>query len=208
MTNWELSENVFKKLKIGSFELPKDCFEYLKKIIYLNCKKYNDQLYGHIKEEYLLPTLNDSLYNFILEDCFDNNFIKEHIEKFNFLSKNKSFCVGDVWVNFQKKYEFNPPHNHSGLFSFVIFIKIPYDLKKEENFFKTNVKSQYNSTSKFSFLNTEIDGSIVNTCLDVDKSFEGKMIMFAAKQIHQVFPFYTSNDYRITVSGNIFFNVN
>ena len=39
--------------------------------------------------------------------------------------------------------------------------------------------------------------------LDVDKTFEGKMLLFNAKQMHTVFPFYTSDAYRITVSGNI-----
>ena len=206
MSNWELSKNTLEKLKVASFELPKDCFEYLKTIIHVNRKKYNHQLYGHIKEEYVLPQLSDSFYNFILQDCFDNPFIKEHASKLDFLSKDRAFCVGDIWVNFQKKYEFNPPHNHKGVFSFVIFVNIPYDLKEEENFFKTNAKPQYNSTSKFSFLNTEIDGSILSTCLDVDKSFEGKMIMFPAKQLHEVFPFYTTDDYRITISGNILLN--
>ena len=207
MTNWELSKDIFTKLKVGSFVLPKDCFNFIKDIINKKNHKYNDQLYGHMKEEYLLPSLSDSLYRFILEDCFDNEFIKEHVKKFSYLSKDKNFCVGEVWANFQKKYEFNPPHFHKGLLSFVIFVNIPYDLKKEENVFKTNVKSEYTSTSKFSFLNTESDGSILSTCLDVDKSFEGKMIMFPAKQVHEVFPFYTSDDYRITVSGNILFNV-
>ncbi len=204
MTNWQLSKDIFKKLKIGSFELPKDCFNFIKDVINKKNYKYNDQLYGHIKEEYLLPPLSDSLYRFILKDCFDNSFIKEHVNKLNYLIEDRFFCVGDVWVNFQKKYEFNPPHNHKGIFSFVIFVSIPYALEDEENFFKTNEKPKYNSTSKFSFLNTEIDGNILSTCLDVDKSFEGKMIMFPAKQLHQVFPFYTTNDYRITISGNIF----
>ena len=36
-------------------------------------------------------------------------------------------CLDTLWVNFQKENEFNPPHNHSGLFSFVIWVKIPTD---------------------------------------------------------------------------------
>ena len=39
--------------------------------------------------------------------------------------------------------------------------------------------------------------------LNVDKSFEGKMLMFPSKQMHAVNPFYTSDGYRITVSGNL-----
>ena len=43
--------------------------------------------------------------------------------------------------------------------------------------------------------------------IDVDKSFEGKMLMFPAKLQHLVYPFYTSDKERITVSGNIKFYV-
>ena len=41
--------------------------------------------------------------------------------------------------------------------------------------------------------------------IPVDKSFEGKMIMFPASQYHAVYPFYTSDEERITVSGNLKF---
>ena len=93
----------------------------------------------------------------------------------------------------------------------MIFINIPYNLREEEKYFidiaEKVAKGEENSvkiyTSKFAFLNTHYDGKVVNDVLNVDKSFEGKMILFSAKQLHQVFPFYTSDDYRITVSGNI-----
>ena len=50
------------------------------------------------------------------------------------------------------------------------------------------------------------DGSINCKPIDVDKSFEGKMVMFGAKHLHEVYPFYTSDDYRITISGNLRYN--
>jgi len=58
-------------------------------------------------------------------------------------------------------------------------------------------------TSKFTFQYININGDISTDTLNVDKSFEGKIILFPSKQVHTVFPFYTSNDYRVTVSGNI-----
>ena len=46
--------------------------------------------------------------------------------------KNKiDFVLQDLWVNFQKQHEFNPMHNHTGLWSFVIFMKIPYDWREQ-----------------------------------------------------------------------------
>ena len=66
-------------------------------------------------------------------------------------------------------------------------------------------KSETNpvQTSKFNFVNVNPNGKIISTTAPVDKSFEGKMFMFPATQSHLVYPFYTSNEYRITVSGNI-----
>ena len=82
------------------------------------------------------------------------------------------------------------------------FVKIPYDLEKEEKYFTKSFTNKP-MTSKFAFQYINIDGDISTDCLDVDKSFEGKIILFPSKQVHTVFPFYTSNDYRVTVSGNI-----
>ena len=39
--------------------------------------------------------------------------------------------------------------------------------------------------------------------LDVDNEYEGKIMMFPSSLVHCVYPFYTSDDYRISLSGNI-----
>ena len=41
----------------------------------------------------------------------------------------------------------------------------------------------------------------------IDKSWEGVMILFPADTAHQVYPFYTSDDYRISISGNLTRNI-
>ena len=66
-----------------------------------------------------------------------------------------------------------------------------------------NMGNKNNYTSKFTFHTINRFGKLEFLELDVDKSFEGKIIFFPATQMHQVFPFYTSDDYRITVSGNM-----
>ena len=45
--------------------------------------------------------------------------------------ENLTLELEDLWVNFQKEHEFNPIHDHNGAFSFVIWMKIPYDSKKQ-----------------------------------------------------------------------------
>ena len=116
------------------------------------------------------------------------------------LSKNVPYSLNSLWINLQKKYEFNPLHDHSGVLSFIIFLKIPYDLKKEDKVFAPT-SSQYH-TSRLLFVTSRFN-KMHYILASVDKSYENKMLVFPANLHHEVYPFYTSNDYRITVSGNI-----
>ena len=40
--------------------------------------------------------------------------------------------MNQIWVNYQYKTEFNPYHDHSGVYSFAIWLKIPYDSKEQQ----------------------------------------------------------------------------
>ena len=55
----------------------------------------------------------------------------------------------------------------------------------------------------FSFQYSNIFGELQESPQPVDKSFEGRMFLFPSIMSHQVYPFYTSDEYRITVSGNM-----
>ena len=45
--------------------------------------------------------------------------------------KRPEYILTALWINYQKANEFNPPHDHDGKLSFVIYLKIPEELKKE-----------------------------------------------------------------------------
>jgi len=57
--------------------------------------------------------------------------------------------------------------------------------------------------SLFEFIFTDFLGRIVSNKINVDKSYEGTIIMFPSALNHTVHPFYTSDDYRISISGNL-----
>ena len=42
------------------------------------------------------------------------------------------------WVNFQKQNDFNPMHGHTGLYSFVVWLKIPTEYVEQNTNFNTN----------------------------------------------------------------------
>tara|TARA_R110000824_G_scaffold394900_1_gene595042 strand:+ start:873 stop:1514 length:642 start_codon:yes stop_codon:yes gene_type:complete len=185
------------------FKLPTSIFTWLKKACTEargHKNKVNSQLAGHIKEEYDFKNISENFLKFLLQ-CTGDKSLNNYLTHVTYLSENRPLYLHSMWVNYMKKHEFNPPHNHSGVLSFVIFVKIPYDLKEEEKCFTP--QKPHNFTSKFVFHNINPDGSLRTEGLNVDKSFEGVMLMFPSAQVHEVFPFYTSESYRITVSGNV-----
>jgi len=212
MTNWEKEQGYLNAHGISTIDIPTDVFQWVKTNSFKakeNKNPYNHELVGHMKEEYDLFKENPpkSVFGFITQQALQGPFFRDTLCKVSVLTHDVPIVVDSLWVNFQKKYEFNPIHNHSGFASFIIFVNIPYDLKKEEDYFKVIHHGSSKHTSKLSFLNyLPHDGTINPTPVDVDKSFEGKMLMFSNKHLHTVYPFYTSDDYRITISGNLKFD--
>ena len=118
------------------------------------------------------------------------------------LTKDCKYKLDRFWVNFQKKYEFNPLHYHSGVFSFVIWIKIPASFKKEKNL--TFVKNSKNpSTNTLSLVYVNSLGTISSRDYHLEPEDEGTILFFTSTMQHIVYPFYTSNKMRVSISGNI-----
>ena len=166
-------------------------------------KKINDmskKLAGNIGTQY---EANDEIYNFFTNIC--KKITTTYLGPENPGNVDDSWKLKECWVNYQKKYEFNPIHDHGGLFSFVYWVKIPYNIENEMNleFVK---KSNTPAASVFSFIYTDILGRCRQRNLSLTKNDEGTIIFFPARLNHQVYPFFTSDDYRISISGNITFN--
>jgi hypothetical protein len=160
-------------------------------------KKYNKTLAGNIEKEYKLEKTQQILNPYLFD------LANKYIEYFEHKQKYQDWWdTTDMWINFQKKYEHNPLHNHGGKFSFVLWVQIPYELKEE----LVIPNCQYSNTptnSLFSFVYTNVFGEVINNIISVDKYYEGTIIMFNSNLKHLVYPFHTSNDYRISISGNL-----
>ena len=194
----KISSSDFKELKNKAI----DCLENQDKF-----SKANKTLAGNMEKEFHLNESFEKIlfpYSSYLAKKFDklNTKIFNNANESNTEELNVDFVSTDSWINFQKKHEYNPIHQHSGDYSFVLWIQIPYDLKEElelNNCVNANTKSN----SLFSFTYTDIYGKIVQHALNIDKTWEGTMILFSANLNHTVYPFYTSDDYRISISGNL-----
>jgi hypothetical protein len=167
-----------------------------------SAEKFNQELAGNIKKEFLLINNLTYLENLLLADAQDfidhNNYKKE---------MNSKLCLEYSWINFQTKHEFNPTHNHAGILSFVIWLKIPYSAEQEKNQ-GPGKDGNTNIPGHFEFLYTDTLGQIKSLLVACDQSMEGTMLMFPANLMHAVYPFYTSDEYRISISGNFNYTTN
>jgi len=212
MTNWDKDIKILNNIGVATFSyVPKSIIDYLQFCIdnRKNLENRQNYLAGHIKEEYGTTPSNE-FNNFIVNSIENNDICRTHANKIDVLKKNLPFYCESLWFNFQKKHEFNPVHFHEGVFSFVIFMQIPYNLNDEDLVFPdVNKKNNsLSSTSRLAFLSTNRMGTIEKTLCNVDESYLHKMVVFPAKLLHLVYPFYTSDKERITVSGNIKLLVN
>jgi len=206
MKNWEKDKVLLNEIGVATFDnVDVKIINYLQNLIdnKETLSDHTDKLAGHIKDERgLKPPSYFS--NYICKLIFDNPKTNFHLSKIHFLNKNLPIIVDELWINFQKKHEFNPLHIHSGIFSFIIFMKIPYNLIDEDRFFP-NMKDDP-KTSRLCFIVCKPDGGIRDITCNVDESYLHKMLIFPANYGHLVYPFFTSDEERITISGNIRFN--
>ena len=110
--------------------------------------------------------------------------------------KQPEYTMSALWINYQKANEFNPPHDHDGKLSFVIYLKIPEELKKENEAYKG--RSAGPGGIQFLY------GDGHRDCITYASYFpeELDMFIFPAWLKHWVSPF-TSDCERISVSGNV-----
>lgn len=177
----------------------------LLKISFRGAEPYNANLAGAIEHEYLLTKCSDKVNSYIelIAPLFWSYQKDDRKNKRHYL-KNNNNGSPDLWVNLQKKYEHNPPHTHGGDLSFVIWLKVPYDIEKEKSL--PNLRKALNPSAGgfyFTYACSSEKGGVGYHYIQIDQSKEGYMALFKSDLQHAVFPFYTSNEYRVSVSGNI-----
>ena len=164
---------------------------------------WNYELAGAIKHEYKLEECKSYTESLILPIMieFDKQF--NYFNSIKMMTEDRPVILDNIWVNFQKKYEYNPPHVHDGILSFVIWIKMPFNIEEERSILSANYSNSVSRNACFEFLYTNSLGHVMNTSLPIDKTCENIICVFPSSLTHSVNPFYTSDDYRISVSGNL-----
>jgi hypothetical protein len=130
-----------------------------------------------------------------------NTYYKYHIEVEEGTPLPK-FEMDRFWVNYQKQNEFFPFHNHSSLFSFVVFMKIPTHWREQHALDFGKFRARV--ASDFMFVWTDKDSENCQfMSFDLSSEDEGRILFFPGWLQHQVYPFYGTEEERVTISGNI-----
>ena len=160
-----------------------------------NTQDYRDKLagildhetgYGSESKKKILPML--SQYLGVYDQAYQRYVNKPY-------EKMPEYVLSSLWINHQKPNEFNPPHDHDGALSFVIYLDIPEALKKEHAEYKG--KSCGPGGIQFIYGNGPRDAITYMSFMPEEKD----MYIFPAWLKHWVAP-YKSDCTRVSVSGN------
>lgn len=121
-----------------------------------------------------------------------------------------------VWVNYQQKNNYNPIHNHSGGFSFVLYLQAPEEMYKEKRITRSNPPGSitfFNSLDKntahhlqphtkdeeWGGIQKSLFAEKIATCFEPAR---GDMFIFPSWLNHAVEGF--KGDYeRVSIAGNM-----
>ena len=175
--------------------LPQEVRDEVLESIEVKERNMGNSLAGVISEEYMInggPKLK-YITESLCEEFF-NVFDLPYPETIEGFDKPK-YKTGAMWVNYQRKGDYNPSHVHNGDFSFVVWVKLP-DLSNEPDL----APHKKETIGEFSF--TPIMSYPYSSPLPIAE--EWKLVVFPSDLIHTVYPFFNSDDTRISVAGNLY----
>ena len=150
-----------------------------------------------LKVEPYLKTYVERFFNGIYSQFGQNTkMINNLLEVQNGRRKARqgNIRLDTLWINFSQKHDFNPPHNHTGVLSFVIFCQVPKEI------FEVQADSNTQRAGHLHFSYGEEVNKLMGTEYPV-KPYEDLMFIFPASLRHFV-PAYWVDAERISVSGN------
>ena len=191
-------------------KLDKNHIDFLWKRIEESKKNnFKHTLAGNISQSFEIEDTEDYFLKEVLSKLvveYRRAFGKDPIRNQNL--NDNSLKLNGFWANYQYQNEFNPYHHHGGVYSFAIWLKIPYHWKEQNQLpFLDGMKDDDKKASIFEFEYTDSLGGIRNYGYRLDPSREGEMLFFPAALRHTVYPFYNTEEPRVSVAGNLWFSL-
>jgi hypothetical protein len=187
------------------YKLHPDTMEYLWNCIENKKESNKNNLVGQLNSSYCLEDTDGYFNNTVIMPLIDkyHQFFGTYIPNRSGFYGNASYVMKDWWVNYQKEGDFNPIHNHGGIYSFVIWMKIPTE-HEEQNSGHRSKDSNTQVISDFHMVYVNSLGDIDKHQYKMNPYMEGYMLFFPSKMHHIVYPFFNCDEDRISISGNIY----
>lgn len=169
-------------------KLPKDIYTSVLKEC-LNMKNKKEFISGltepGVAKHYYVKNNLDKIQNFIstVVDYYNKQY-PNYLKNIKVLNKNLPMEFQRPWINYQKQGEYVPMHEHDGVLSYNIWMKLP-------------------SKSIFEFNYNSITGRNLSNTIYLNKKDEGTVVLFPSLLPHIVYPFYNTTKTRISIAGNI-----
>jgi hypothetical protein len=195
----EVDSNFTKELIIEGRKLTKEEDDW-------NSQLAGNLKYGrsyHYKEDYLLKvepylkTYVERFFNGLYSQWGSENKMVTNLLEIQHDRRQRrqgKLRLDTLWINFSQKHDFNPPHTHTGVLSFVIFCQVP------EEIFKVQADSNTQRAGELHFTYGESITKLMGGEFPI-KPYENLMFIFPADLEHFV-PAYWVDAERISVSGN------
>ena len=171
-------------------------------------------LAGRIRKQTELQDLiSDELEHHIIkhcmrfnESCFGNRDLGGD------MTRTPSMSMRAIWSNIQEAREYNPPHQHTGHFSFVVYCRNDLQKFSIEELQDNEYDSPHGQNDEQSLANRKLAGLIelqygepnwMNWNQYQFVPQRGDIIIFPSWLRHTVYAHYMPNCVRVSVAGNV-----
>ena len=108
------------------------------------------------------------------------------------------------WCRASQRGDYQSIHDHLSVFTFVVWLKIPFD-GKEEAEAQAGFRPE---ASDFVLVYPDTCGQLMKKHYRLNPHMDGMMIFFPSDMNHLVYPHFTTDEWRISIAGDIALNSN
>ena len=133
--------------------------------------------------------------------------VEEYFRQFDvpFSHKTSNYhglVLNRFWTRASTEGDYQSLHDHQGVFTFVVWMKIPFD-GEEEGVVQGGFRPY---ASDFGLVYMDTCGRLSKQNWTLNSEMEGTILLFPSDINHIVYPHFTTKEYRISVAGDISLN--
>ncbi len=163
----------------------------------------NTLLHVDVNDKQWSITDDDHVFeNTILRPVADAYFKRYGLPKIPKTTKNHGICFNRFWCRASTRHDYQSLHDHKGIFTFVIWMKIPVNSKLE----RADQGGFRPEAGEVCLTYIDTLGTIQKMNFSLCPKCNGQMILFPSEMNHVVWPHHSTDEWRISVAGDISFN--